>query len=134
MATDATLTSKGQMTIPKAIRDGLGMKSLQATGVELAIITSRRSTCVARRAENLGIELLFQGIEHKLTAFQQLAASLGLEARHCAYMGDDFIDAPAIKNCLSRAVTCFTARKKSAVKIMSQLIWHRSSCRAARCA
>ncbi len=27
MSTDATLTSKGQMTIPKEIRDGLGMKS-----------------------------------------------------------------------------------------------------------
>jgi antitoxin PrlF len=27
MTTDATLTSKGQMTIPKAIRDGLGMKA-----------------------------------------------------------------------------------------------------------
>ncbi len=27
MPTDATLTSKGQMTIPKEIRDGLGMKS-----------------------------------------------------------------------------------------------------------
>jgi antitoxin PrlF len=27
MTTDATLTSKGQMTIPKAIRDSLGMKA-----------------------------------------------------------------------------------------------------------
>src|SRR5688572_23032601 len=82
----------GEETKVFDVRDGLGMKALQTSGVELAIITSRRSTCVARREENLGIELLFQGIEHKLTAFQELAASLGLEARHCAYMGDDWVD------------------------------------------
>jgi 3-deoxy-D-manno-octulosonate 8-phosphate phosphatase (KDO 8-P phosphatase) len=81
------------------VRDGLGMKALQTSGVELAIITSRRSGCVARRAENLGIELLFQGVEHKLNAFGQLAASLGLEARHCAYMGDDWVDLPVLTRC-----------------------------------
>jgi 3-deoxy-D-manno-octulosonate 8-phosphate phosphatase (KDO 8-P phosphatase) len=81
------------------VRDGLGMKALQTSGVELAIITSRRSGCVAQRAENLGIELLFQGVEHKLNAFGQLAASLGLEARHCAYMGDDWVDLPVLTRC-----------------------------------
>ena len=92
-------SDSGEETKVFDVRDGLGMKSLQSSGVELAIITSRRSTCVARRAENLGIELLFQGIEHKLTAFQQLAASLGLEARHCAYMGDDWVDLPVLTRC-----------------------------------
>ena len=81
------------------VRDGHGMKMLQASGVELAIITSRKSQCVARRAENLGIELLFQGVEDKLTAFRDLATKRALEPAHCAYMGDDWIDLPVLTRC-----------------------------------
>src|SRR5215210_6334700 len=58
------------------VRDGHGMKMLQASGVGLAIITSRRSRCVARRAENLGIELVFQGAENKVAAFQSIIGKL----------------------------------------------------------
>ncbi|HEV7802234.1 MAG TPA: HAD hydrolase family protein, partial [Burkholderiales bacterium] len=65
----------------------------------LAIITSRKSSCVARRAENLGIDLLFQGVEHKLSAFEALAAKLGLEPGQCAYMGDDWVDLPVLTRC-----------------------------------
>ena len=92
-------SDSGEETKIFDVRDGHGMKVLQSTGVELAIITSRKSGCVARRAENLGIERLFQGIENKLSAFQELAASLGLEARHCAYMGDDWVDLPVLTRC-----------------------------------
>jgi 3-deoxy-D-manno-octulosonate 8-phosphate phosphatase (KDO 8-P phosphatase) len=37
-----------------------------------------------------------QGRHDKLAALTELAASLGVPLRDCAYMGDDFIDAPAI--------------------------------------
>jgi 3-deoxy-D-manno-octulosonate 8-phosphate phosphatase (KDO 8-P phosphatase) len=81
------------------VRDGHGMKMLQASGVGLAIITGRRSKCVARRAENLGIDLLYQGVEDKISAFQALIAKLGLEACACAYMGDDWVDLPVLARC-----------------------------------
>jgi 3-deoxy-D-manno-octulosonate 8-phosphate phosphatase (KDO 8-P phosphatase) len=48
-------TDNGVETKVFDVRDGHGMKMLQESGVELAIITSRSSQCVARRAENLGI-------------------------------------------------------------------------------
>jgi 3-deoxy-D-manno-octulosonate 8-phosphate phosphatase (KDO 8-P phosphatase) len=81
------------------VRDGHGMKMLQASGVGLAIITSRTSKCVARRAENLGIDLLYQGVENKISAFQALIAKLGLEPSSCAYMGDDWVDLPVLARC-----------------------------------
>ena len=81
------------------VRDGHGMKMLQASGVGLAIITSRTSKCVARRAENLGIDLLYQGIENKISAFQALIGKLGLEASACSYMGDDWVDLPVLARC-----------------------------------
>jgi 3-deoxy-D-manno-octulosonate 8-phosphate phosphatase (KDO 8-P phosphatase) len=75
------------------------MKMLQASGVALAIITSRQSTCVARRAQNLGINLLFQGVDQKLSAFRALIARLALEPSACAYMGDDWVDLPILTRC-----------------------------------
>ncbi|MFT7266687.1 MAG: 3-deoxy-D-manno-octulosonate 8-phosphate phosphatase (KDO 8-P phosphatase), partial [Porticoccus sp.] len=53
------------------IQDGLGIKLLQRSGVEVGIITGRSSTLVARRAEELGIKLVIQGREDKLVALEE---------------------------------------------------------------
>jgi len=68
-------SDSGEETKIFDVRDGHGMKMLQQSGVALAVITSRSSRCVARRAENLGIDHVFQGVEDKVTAFQALAAA-----------------------------------------------------------
>jgi 3-deoxy-D-manno-octulosonate 8-phosphate phosphatase (KDO 8-P phosphatase) len=81
------------------VRDGHGLKMLQASGVALAIITSRTSSAVTRRAENLGIENVFQGVEDKVNAFQQLARSLDIDPIACSYMGDDWVDLPVLIRC-----------------------------------
>ena len=92
-------SDSGEETKVFDVRDGHGMKMLQVSGVALAIITSRQSTCVARRAQNLGIDLLFQGVDQKLTAFRALMGRLGLEPSACAYMGDDWVDLPILTRC-----------------------------------
>lgn len=79
------------------VQDGLGMKLLKASGVELAIITGRTSQVVVKRAENTGVEHYFQGVEDKLVAFEKLASDLGLDHAQCAFMGDDFIDLPPMR-------------------------------------
>ena len=86
------------------VQDGLGMKLLKATGVELGIITGRTSNVVVRRAENTGVEHYFQGVENKLEAFDKLIGDLGLAYEQCAFMGDDFIDLPPMR-CAGLAVT-----------------------------
>ena len=58
-------------------RDGHGMKMLQATGVEIAIITGRTSQVVEHRMAGLGIKHVFQGQLDKLPAFEQLIAQRG---------------------------------------------------------
>jgi 3-deoxy-D-manno-octulosonate 8-phosphate phosphatase (KDO 8-P phosphatase) len=92
-------SDSGEETKIFDVRDGHGMKMLHATGVALAIITSRTSGCVARRAENLGIDLLFQGVEDKVARFHALAADLDIEPVECAYMGDDWVDLPVLLRC-----------------------------------
>jgi len=99
--TDGTLyyTDSGEEMKAFNVRDGHGMKMLQASGVRLAIITSRVSRCVELRAQNLGIDLLFQGVSDKLAAFEQLLGREKLDAAAAAYMGDDLIDLPVLQRC-----------------------------------
>jgi 3-deoxy-D-manno-octulosonate 8-phosphate phosphatase (KDO 8-P phosphatase) len=77
--------------------DGLGIKMLQAQGIEVAIITGRSSNIVARRARELGISQLIQGRDDKLRALHELIEALDLDLSHVAYMGDDLPDLSAIQ-------------------------------------
>lgn len=79
--------------------DGHGMRMLRKSGVELAIITGRSSRCVELRAQNLGIGLLYQGVEDKLAIYQQLVQKFALHDNATAYMGDDVVDIPILKRC-----------------------------------
>lgn len=79
--------------------DGLGMKLLKATGVEMAIITGRTSNVVKKRAESTGVGHFYQGAEDKLVAFNDLVAKSGLQASQCAFMGDDVVDLPPMLKC-----------------------------------
>jgi 3-deoxy-D-manno-octulosonate 8-phosphate phosphatase (KDO 8-P phosphatase) len=79
------------------IKDGLGIKALQRSGVRVALITGRTSAIVERRARELGIETVVQGREDKLLALRELCASLDLSLADCAYMGDDLPDLAAVK-------------------------------------
>ena len=69
--------------------DGHGLKMLQKSGVRLAIITGRKSGCVAARAANLGIDLLFQGVEDKRQVMAELLQREGLTFAEAGYMGDE---------------------------------------------
>jgi len=81
------------------VRDGMGMKLLQDTGVELAIITSRRAASVRLRAEDLGIRHVLQGVAEKLTAFETLLAATGFSPDEAAFLGDDLVDLPVLCRC-----------------------------------
>ncbi|MGE5491606.1 MAG: KdsC family phosphatase [Actinomycetota bacterium] len=81
------------------VQDGLGLKLMQRAGIELAIVTGRTSNVVACRAADLGIEHVFQGIANKRVAVAGLMEKLGLQWADVAFMGDDFIDLPAMGQC-----------------------------------
>jgi 3-deoxy-D-manno-octulosonate 8-phosphate phosphatase (KDO 8-P phosphatase) len=99
--TDGTLyySDAGEELKAFNVRDGHGLRMLQASGVRLAIITSRKSSCVELRARNLGIDLLYQGASEKRTAFEEMLQKLGLGAEAACYMGDDVIDLPVLRRC-----------------------------------
>ncbi len=76
-------------------QDGSAIKRLQASGIEVALITGRRSPVVERRARELGIGHLYAGIDNKADAVDRLLETLGLEPGACAYVGDDLPDLAA---------------------------------------
>nr|VFJ42886.1 MAG: 3-deoxy-D-manno-octulosonate 8-phosphate phosphatase (KDO 8-P phosphatase) [Candidatus Kentron sp. DK]VFJ58319.1 MAG: 3-deoxy-D-manno-octulosonate 8-phosphate phosphatase (KDO 8-P phosphatase) [Candidatus Kentron sp. DK] len=78
-------------------RDGHGLKILMQSGVEVGIITGRNSLVVARRAEELGITHLYQGALEKRPALDALLERLALPADRAAYVGDDVVDLPVMR-------------------------------------
>jgi len=78
-------------------RDGLGMKMLQATGVEIGIITARSSHVVSTRMESLGIKYVYQGNLKKIAAFEDLKRKLMLQNAQTAFVGDDLVDLPIMR-------------------------------------
>jgi 3-deoxy-D-manno-octulosonate 8-phosphate phosphatase (KDO 8-P phosphatase) len=79
-------------------QDGHGLKMLRASGVEIALITGRTSNCVTVRAQNLGIEYVYQGIENKLEAMIDLLNKLKLSRDAAAFMGDDVVDLTVMRH------------------------------------
>lgn len=97
--TDGKLYFNEQGEAMKAFNslDGLGIKMLMNSGIEVAIITGRTSKIMEKRANELGISHLYQGNHNKLTAFSHCLQKLKLTAKVCAYMGDDVSDLPIMQ-------------------------------------
>lgn len=80
------------------ILDGLGIKMLQQSGVDVAIITGRVHPAVAQRASNLGIQHVLSGREDKNIAIQELWQQLPWQPSQTAVMGDDWPDLLAMRD------------------------------------
>jgi len=78
-------------------RDGYGVKSLMNAGIEIAIITGRRSQIVENRMKALGINLIYQGQDDKIKAYQDICAKLDIAPEQTGYIGDDLIDWPVME-------------------------------------
>jgi 3-deoxy-D-manno-octulosonate 8-phosphate phosphatase (KDO 8-P phosphatase) len=74
------------------VKDGLGITTWIKMGHSVAIITGRNSTIVKKRADELGIEYLFQGIRDKDRVLNEIVESLGLHFYEVAAIGDDLND------------------------------------------
>jgi len=99
--TDGSLHYSGDGDFMKTfgVRDGMGIRMLQDSGIEVAIITSRKASMVGLRAADLGIRHLQQGIHDKAAALEALLAGLAVPAASAAFMGDDLVDLPAFRLC-----------------------------------
>ncbi len=79
------------------VRDGHGIKMLSKVGIKVAIITGRKSKVVERRAEELGITDLYQGVFKKLSVYESLLQKYRYRDEEVAFMGDDIVDIGLLK-------------------------------------
>ncbi len=74
------------------VKDGLAISSWIKMGREVAIITGRKSAIVKRRADELGVQHLFQGIKNKEEVLRSLLLQLNIDLKSVAAIGDDLND------------------------------------------
>ncbi len=79
------------------IQDGMGIARLQKNGVEVALLSGRRSEATAGRARELGIREVVNGITEKLPALQSLCRSKQVRPEEVCYVGDDLNDIECIR-------------------------------------
>ena len=80
-----------------SVRDGFGVKLLQESGIEVAILSGGDIKSARARAESLGIRHAWFGLADKLAAWEALSARLGIGAGEMAYVGDELVDLPMIR-------------------------------------
>jgi len=73
-------------------RDGFGIRRVLDIGIQVGIISGRKSVAVEKRASELGIPHVYLGIKDKPAALAQLTGKLGIQLDHVACVGDDVPD------------------------------------------
>jgi 3-deoxy-D-manno-octulosonate 8-phosphate phosphatase (KDO 8-P phosphatase) len=80
-----------------SIYDGFGIECAKSAGIEVAVLTGRRSAALMHRAQGLGIRRVVQGATDKVTALRELSRSAGVALREIAFVGDELFDIPAMR-------------------------------------
>lgn len=91
------LDDRGVETKQFHVRDGQGIALLMRAGVEVGFITGRSSKVVSYRAKELGLRIVQQGVQDKLGAYTRIKAKARLSDEQIAYVGDDIIDLPILR-------------------------------------
>jgi 3-deoxy-D-manno-octulosonate 8-phosphate phosphatase (KDO 8-P phosphatase) len=86
------LSDDGSETKAFHTQDGYGVRRLLNAGIEVAVISGRRSPAVEHRMAELQVRHVVLGCGDKVAAFDELIARLGIDAADCAFVGDDMPD------------------------------------------
>lgn len=87
-----TYTHQGEEIKSFHCRDGFGINLLRKAGVEVGLITARKSESLLRRAKDLSLTHVYQGVRNKVECFSLVLEKLNLQPAETAYMGDDWLD------------------------------------------
>lgn len=79
------------------VKDGLGIRLLMEAGIRVGIVTGRSSMALKHRCDNLGIELLKDGVRDKAAALASILEETGIPAENTAFVGDDLPDLPIMQ-------------------------------------
>jgi YrbI family 3-deoxy-D-manno-octulosonate 8-phosphate phosphatase len=86
------LADDGRQLMVFHIRDGMGIRLWREAGGRFGILTARNLEAVRRRAADLSLDVVRQGIDDKLPAVDEIAAELNVTREQICYVGDDLLD------------------------------------------
>lgn len=114
--------SRGEVLKVFHVRDGLGIQLLAQTGIEVAVISGRRSKMVDVRCRELGVEHVCQGAKDKLAELERLCGRLKVPTSACACVGDDLPDIPMMRKvALAFAVADAHPEARDAAHLVTKL-------------
>ena len=96
---DGSVTTKMVEAKGFSAHDGAGMTLARLGGMKVGVITKRISETVALRARDLKMEFVYQGQAFKMKAVREIAEKEGVTLEEIAYVGDDVIDLPVMREC-----------------------------------
>ena len=99
--------------------DGLGISLARLGGLRIGIITKRQSQTVAIRARDLKLEFTYQGQSHKMNAINEILEKTGYTLDQLAYVGDDIVDLPVMRQC---GLAIATANARQQVKSVAHYV------------
>ena len=79
------------------VKDGHGIKVLMRYGIDVILVTGRRSTVVEHRARDLGIGEVHQGVTNKLETGDAILRNRSMNYEQAAFVGDDIVDIPLLR-------------------------------------
>ncbi|MFW5996964.1 MAG: KdsC family phosphatase [Lentisphaeria bacterium] len=79
------------------VKDGHGLKLLMRAGLTVGLLSGRGSRANRTRAEELGVDFLYEDKKNKRQAFQKLLLDHRLTREECLYIGDDLVDVPVMR-------------------------------------
>ena len=79
-------------------QDGYGIRQLLDEGIDVAVISGRRSGAVQKRMAELGVSHVLLGCRDKVAALDEITVELGISVAECAYVGDDIPDLPLLNH------------------------------------
>ena len=114
--------AKGEALKVFHVRDGHGIKMAQQAGIEVAMLSGRRSDAAFHRAKELGVNRFYEGLRDKVAVLQELLAALQLDPRQVAMVADELVDLPVMTRVgLGVAVTDAVPEVKAAAHWVTTL-------------
>jgi len=86
------INDRGEESKSLSVKDGLGLKMLMQAGIEVILITGRRSSALDHRAGELGIDGVYQGVSDKAALCKTILEEKGLRKAQTCSVGDDLPD------------------------------------------
>lgn len=91
------LDNRGVETKRFDVRDGQGIVLLIRSGIKVGFITGRSSGIVRHRAKELGVRMIYQGVQDKADVYNKIKHKAELTDEQIAYVGDDIVDLPILR-------------------------------------